>query len=315
MTSRFLLLSALCACGFGPSIGVAQAPIASSPSSTSPNDENAAPWLRILDLIALDRDGRPATDLKPEELRLFEDKAEQKIKSLSPAANEPLTIGLFFDVSGSRRADKYVGDETRLAGEFLHSMWHVGNTAFVVEFGDRPYAVTQPTQKLDDIDQGLRQIPQAKYFGPTALYDTLCLVKPEKLAAVPGRKAYVVFSDFEDNSSRNKAERALKVVLEAGVAVFPIILSEGFDEGGSKKLEHQAKRVAQKFADETGGEVLIPESHKELERIFQRLGADLQSGYRITYMPSSPDSQHGGKRGKIRIQTTREHVSLIYPKS
>ncbi len=69
----------------------------------------------MLDLIALDKDGRPVADLKPEELRLFENKGEVKIKSLSPAAREPLTIGLFFDVSGSRRADKYIEDETRLA--------------------------------------------------------------------------------------------------------------------------------------------------------------------------------------------------------
>ena len=49
---------------------------------------------------------------------------EQKIKSLSPAANEPLTIGLFFDVSGSRHTDTHVTDETRLTSELVHSIWH-----------------------------------------------------------------------------------------------------------------------------------------------------------------------------------------------
>src|SRR5216684_2382691 len=133
MAFRFLLLSALCLHGFGLSIAVGQAPGTSSPSATSPNDETAAPGLRVLDLIALDRDGRPVTDLKPEELRLFEDNAEQKIKSLSPAANEPLTIGLFFDVSGSRHTDTHVTDETRLTSELVHSIWHQGDVGFLIE--------------------------------------------------------------------------------------------------------------------------------------------------------------------------------------
>ena len=265
-------------------------------------------------MIALDRGGQPVTDLKAEELHLFEGKAEQEIRALSPAGREPLTIGLFFDVSGSRRADKYVGDETRLTGEFLHSIWHAGDTAFVVEFADRPYAVTQPTQKLDDIDQGLRQIPQARYVGPTALYDTLCLVKPEKLSAIPGRKVYVVLSDFDDNSSRIRPGRALDAAHEAQVAIFPVVLSEDFGGDYSKRIAKRSREQAQRFADETGGEVLIPESHKQLALIFERLAADLQSGYRITYVPSPAASQTKNKRSKIRIDTTREQVRLIYPK-
>jgi Ca-activated chloride channel family protein len=292
---------------------IAQAPVVPNPSVSPPSGDNASSRLRVLDLIALDKDGQPVTDLKPEELHLFEDKIEQEIKSLS-SLRVPLTIGIFFDISGSRRADKYVGDETRLAGEFLHSIWHVGDTAFVVEFGDRPYAVTQPTQKLDAIDQGLRQIPQARYIGPTALYDTLCLVKPEKLTAIPGRKVYVVFSDFDDNSSNIRPGRALDAAHEAQVAIFPVLLSEDFGGDYSKRIAKRSLEQAQRFADETGGEALIPESHKQLALIFERLAADLQSSYRITYVPSPAASQIKNKRSKIRIDTTREHLRLIYPK-
>jgi VWFA-related protein len=265
-------------------------------------------------LIALDKNGGPVTDLKPEELRLFDGHSEQKVETLSPAASAPLTIGLFFDVSGSRRADVYVNDETRLTSALIHSIWREGDTAFLVGFGPRVIEVTQPTGKPEEIDKGLEEIPGG-YWGSTALYDALCSVKPEKLAAIPGRKVYVVFSDFEDNSSRNSAERALEVAQNGGVAIFPVILSAGFGGGNSEKSKKRAELLAQKFAEVTGGEVLIPESHKQLERIFQHLAADLQSAFRITYLPSSPASQGKAARGKIRIQTTREHVRLIYPKS
>jgi len=269
-------------------------------------------------LIALDSDGRPVTDLKPEELRLFEDKVELKIASISSVANEPLTLGLFFDVSGSRHADQSIGEETRLASEFVHSIWHQGDTAFVVAFNYDVYAVTQPSQKLEDIDEGLKKIPQATYHGATALYDALCLVKPEKLASIPGRKVYVVFSDFEDNTSQNTSEHVLEVAHKAGISIFPVFLSEGFGGGYSKRIEKHGRQQALYFADATGGEVLIPESRKQLASTFAQLASALQAAYRMTYTPSTPDpvgKKRKKKKKEILLQTTRPHVRLIYAKS
>jgi len=116
-------------------------------------------------LIALDKDGQPVTDLKPEELHLFEDKIEQEIKSLS-SLRVPLTIGIFFDISGSRRADKYVGDETRLAGEFLHSIWHVGDTAFVVELVIAPTRSPNPPKSWMPLIKGCDKSPKQGISAP-----------------------------------------------------------------------------------------------------------------------------------------------------
>jgi VWFA-related protein len=53
--------------------------------------------LVVVDVVALDRKGAPVTDLKPEELSLFEDGKEQKIRTFSfqqPAANGPETAAV-----------------------------------------------------------------------------------------------------------------------------------------------------------------------------------------------------------------------------
>jgi VWFA-related protein len=264
-------------------------------------------------LIALDENGRPITDLKSDELHLFEGKVEQSIQTLLPAGNEPLTIGLFFDVSGSRRADAHVEEETSRSSEFLKAIWHEGDAALLVAFNDRQFLVVPPTQKLEEMEEGLKLIP-GENRASTALYDALCLVKPYKLAGVSGRKIYVIFSDFGDNASWNKAERVLEVAHENEISLFPVLLSEGFGGVPDKRMEKRGRQIAQSFAEETGGELLIPDSGKQLASTFAQLANCLNAAYRVTYAPSAPNSE-AKKKKKIRLETSRPNVKLIYPRS
>jgi VWFA-related protein len=286
----------------------AQSPVSSNPSPST----NAKTEPISLDLIALDRHGQPVTDLKPDEVHLTLNKVEQKIERLTPAAGEPLTIGLFFDVSGSRHLDTHVEDETQLASELLRTIWREGDAGFLIAFNDEAWAVVQPTHKLEEINKGLKQILETEPRGSTALYDALCLVKPEQLNAVPGRKAYVVFSDFEDNASKNKADNVLAVAHQAGIFIFPVILGGDFVRSRSNPRQFERLgRQAQKIVDATGGEVLIPESQKQLPKMIERLADDLKGFYRLVYTPSEP-----GVKGKknLRLETTRPQVNLLYPK-
>jgi VWFA-related protein len=310
---HLLLIPVFCLLGVSLITPAQQAPSAlnaSVDSSTSP----ATPATFTLNLIALDKEGKPVTDLKPGELHFFEGNLEQKIESVSPAAAEPLTIGIFFDISASRRADKYVEQETKMVGELLRAIWHDGDTAFLISFNDRPFVETPPTLKLEEIDEGLKKIP-SKNRSSTSLYDALCLLRPEKLTAIRGRKVYIVFSDFEDNSSRNRLENVLEVTRQGKLSIFPVVLDGEFTGSSSKQSVKRSRKAAQTIVEETGGEVLIPESGKQLPAIFQRLTADLQAGYRLVYVPSTTSPSGNGKAGKTRIETTRAHVKLIYPKS
>jgi hypothetical protein len=110
-------------------------------------------------------------------------------------------------------------------------------------------------------------------------------------------------------------ENVLEVARQGKLSIFPVVLGGGFTAISSKKSDKRSQKIAQTVAEETGGEVLIPESGKQLPAIFQRLTADLQAGYRLVFIPSSTPSSSNGKAGKMRIETTRPHVKLIYPKS
>jgi Ca-activated chloride channel family protein len=311
--SRLFFISLFCLLGVAAGTPAQLAPAASN-AVTGPSSSPDTPAPITVNFIALDKDGKPVTDLKPGDLHLFENKIEQKIESLSPAAAEPLTIGFFFDVSGSRRADSHVTEETRLVSALLRRIWHDGDTTFLVSFNDKAYVEVQPTQKLEEMDKGLKLIP-GESRSSTSLYDALCSFRPEKLSDFPGRKVFIVLSDFDDNSSRNRLEDVIEVARQANLSIFTVVLDRSFGKPSAKQSEKRARKAAQTIAEETGGEVLIPESGTQLPCVFQQLTVDLQAGYRLVYIPSSTTPSGNARAGKTRIETTRPHVKLIYPKS
>lgn len=270
-------------------------------AATSP----AATQYVTVDLIALDRKDRPVTDLKLEDLKLLEDNIEQKITSFSPASDEPLTIGLFFDTSNSRRLDRFVNEEAKVAGEFVHSVWRQGDAGFVFAFDNEVTVVAQPTLHLEDIDQALEKIAQARPGGAAAIYDALGVIEPEKLAALPGRKIYIVISNFDHDFSERKAGQVVEVARKAGVSIFPVAVEGIFGGVSSGNQKKETRQEAQTIAEKTGGEVLIAESKRQLKEAFLRLTNDLRGSYRITYVPSD-----GKKKKKIQIESSKAQTHL-----
>jgi VWFA-related protein len=318
LTNRFpaliltAFLSLICS---GRANQLTQSP-AITPAPQSQSNTVASPSELIsMDFIALGKDGTPVTDLKSDEFRLLLDKTEQPIKQLSSAVREPLVIGLLFDISGSRRSDTHVANETKLASEFLHAIWRDGYSGFVLIFNHEVYPLAQPTGNLAELDQALKRVTEVPYKGPTSVYDAICSIKSENFAASTARKVFIVFSDFEDNSSRISSEHALEYVRHAGVSIFPVILSDGFGALDNKKGKAQGKRQGKLFADASGGEVFIPESEKQLPSLFQYIAAELQATYRLTYQRSLDPTPNTSKKPRVNLETTRPHLTLLYPKS
>jgi hypothetical protein len=116
----------------------------------------------IRGLLALDNDGLPISDLKSIELRVRVNKEDRNILSLSAAPEGPRTIGLFFEISGSRRNDKHIEKEIEAAANFLQSTWRDGDEGFVLAFGDKLYFVARPTHNLHQILELLPRVADGR---------------------------------------------------------------------------------------------------------------------------------------------------------
>jgi len=298
----FLLVT--CVANTEPTLSRQAAP-AATPLSAAATDTAAPTTLRFL---AVDHDGNPVTDLRAEELSVQVGKQSRKIVSLSPASTDPRTIGVFFDISGSRRADRLIPVEVQATAKFLASIWQRDDVGFVIAFGEIPVTLAKPTNDLQQIESALQKIPEATYRGSTALYDSLCAVGITGSQTGRGEKLFIVVGDFEDNSSHKSEQKMIETIRQEGVRIFPLLRLEDNERRVSNV--RRLTKIAKDIAGESGGDVLTVSTEKDLDNVFRRLTNELRGAYRLTYEPSPHDS----KPKERRVQTTRRNAVILFQK-
>jgi VWFA-related protein len=271
--------------------------------TTTQNSTAPHPDVQALRFLAVDSDGNAITDLQAGDLSLTIDKRPRKIVSLSSAAPEPRTIGIFFDVSGSRRSDTLIPRELEEIAKFLESIWRSDDVAFIVVFGGASNKLVKPSNDLLQIRSELQKVPDAPFFGPTPLYDALCSIRVAEPRIEIGERLFIVVGDFEDNSSRIDLKKALEMMQEEKARVFPVLLISE-----PKIAMRRSDKTARLFAEKTGGDFFRVKEEQDLALAFRRLRSELQGAYRLTYESSPPEGAHK----HLQVQTTRSNVQLFF---
>jgi Ca-activated chloride channel family protein len=158
------------------------------------------------------RDSRGALvdNLTKDDFEVLEDAVPQKIAFFSRSSDVPLTLGLIVDASGSQ--EHYSKQHKHDLEVFLQDVLGPKDRAFMLCFGNHLRLVSDFTQSSAEILDGLTRFEHDdKHFpelGPkesrdlgTAFYDSIFYSVAEKLAHEKGRRALLIFSDGEDNSS------------------------------------------------------------------------------------------------------------------
>jgi Ca-activated chloride channel family protein len=271
------------------------------PSLTSPSTDQSVK----LEVLALDQNYQPVTDMKPEDFRLTQNKQDVKINSAQFKASGMLNFALVFDLSGSRRDDRRFREEFAETSDFLRRMWQAGDMATVVAFNDLPHTVISATQNLDAAVRGLDSLAHVAPRGSTALYDVICSVAMDQNSASPSRKVVLIFSDFDDDSSRNTAQQGIECAWKGKMSIYPFIIINEHSE--QKETSHDLK-TASAFSEQSGGVAFNTKSASELSESLSQLTQFLHSSYEITFTP--PPAKPGENPVPIDVETTRPGVKL-----
>jgi Ca-activated chloride channel family protein len=243
---------------------------------------------------ARDSHGVLVNSLTKDDVEVVEDAVPQKISFFARSVDVPLTLGLIVDFSGSQ--DQFSEQHQRDLEVFLKDILGPKDRVFMLGFGNHLRLISDFSQSGQDLTDRLKRYQQnSKHFpelGPkedremgTAFYDSIYYSVTEKLVGENGRRALLVFSDGEDNSSSHDMMTAIEAAQAANVLVYTIRYTEKH-HGQLTARNRYGIRVMDRIAKETGGKAIDAEA-TDPKTYFAQIAEELRTSYELAYYPAS----------------------------
>ena len=265
--------------------------------------------VKLVNIAFSERDSRGALiqNLTKDDVNVFEDAVPQQISFFARSLDVPLTLGLIVDFSGSQ--DQFSKQHEHDLEIFLKEVLGPKDRAFLICFGNHLRLVSDFSQSSAEL---LGQLEKYRHdsghfpeLGPkeqrelgTAFYDSIYYPVTEKLVGESGRRALLVFSDGEDNSSSHDMMTAIEAAQSANVLVYTIRYTE--KEHGKLTTRNQyGIRVMDRIAKETGGEHIDAET-TDPQTYFRQIAEELRTSYELAYYPTSPATDDTFRKIVIR---------------
>jgi VWFA-related protein len=261
-----------------------------------------------------DKHGALVPNLKKEQFELLEDGKPQTIKYFSAEANQPLTLGILIDSSGSMQ--RMLPEEKVVGADFLREVITDKDLAFVISFDISVDLLQDLTSNVHALRAGLDRarinvgggsggipgigqgpVPISRPKG-TLLYDGVFLASDEVLSRQVGRKAMIILTDGVDQGSRETLKNAIESAQKADAIAYVLLISDpqyGSDSHAMGQLSEQ-----------TGGRLIVVNNPDKLQKAFAQISEELRSQYSIGYTPTN--EKHDGSFRKIEIRAKDMHI-------
>src|SRR5262245_53377737 len=265
---------------------------------------------------ARDSAGTLLDTLTADDLRILEDGTEQKIAYFAKSADVPLTLGLIVDASGSQ--DRFSKQHEKDIQLFLKNVLGPKDRAFLLCFGNHLRLVSDFTQSGPEMMERLKRYEKNSdrfpEIGPgedrdlgTAFYDSIFYSTEEKLASANGRRAILIFSDGEDNSSAHDMMTTIEAAQAANVLVYTIRYTETARHRELTARNKYGIRVMERIAKETGA-WNVDARQMDPAGYFRRIAEELRTMYEVGYYPLNPMKDESFR--KIVIQPKSQGVTI-----
>ncbi len=227
---------------------------------------------------------RYVTGLEKQHFKVFDNKVEQAISHFS-SDNAALSVGIIFDRSGSM-AEKIVSAKNSVV-RFLEQ-GTPQDEYFLVTFNDHVTLSQDFTSKVDDIRN---QIALLQGKGRTAIYDAVYAGLQKITEAHNDKKALIVITDGEDNSSRYTFSDVKEMAKESDAQIY--VVGEKGDLG-------YGRGIISELVSLTGGRAFFPESLKQIDYYCDLIHTELRNQYVLGFIPSN--ATHDGRWHKLKVR-------------
>ncbi len=248
-------------------------------------------------LTVTDIYGRYVSGLKKDAFKVFDNNQEQEITYFSDT-DAPISIGIIFDISGSMNGEK-IGKARNALERFINTS-HPSDEYFLIAFNSRAQLLLDRSR---DGEAVLRKLTLVEPKNNTALYDACYLGVERVTSGTRQKKAMLIISDGQDNSSRYNFGEVRRLLKESDVVVYAVGIMDGSDMGSVTGMQGQA------FLDEltsvTGGKSFYPQTNVELDEIFERIALELRHQYSIGFTPKGFEPDGKWHKTKVKVKPPR----------
>jgi Ca-activated chloride channel family protein len=265
--------------------------------------------------VARDANGALVNNLTQDDVEVIEDAVPQKVAFFSRSADVPLTLGVVVDASGSQ--DHFSKQHKNDLEVFFKDVLGPKDRVFLVGFGNHIRLVSDFSQSGGDLLEQWKQYQKStgKFpeLGPredrdlgTEFYDSIYYSVTEKLAQENGRRAILLFSDGEDNSSSHNMMTAIETAQSENVVVYAIRYTDK-EHGKLTARNKYGTSVMDRVARETGGAHIDAET-TDAHVYFRQIAEELRTSYELGYYPTDPLKDDTFR--KIVIKPKREGLKV-----
>jgi Ca-activated chloride channel homolog len=260
------------------------------------NEKSPTPLFKVdvdtvfVKVIVSDPLNRYITGLKKEHFKVYEDNVQQEIVHFSQES-APVSIGFVFDISGSMGFDNNIRiGKDWLAGflksNFLESR-NPNDEYSLITFNQTINLVKAFTENSAEIRN---EIALDKPGGWTALYDAVYRGIDYMKEGKNDKKALIVITDGEDNSSRYNRTEVEESLKESNVQIYSVMVPGELGYGAN---------LLRSLASLAGGRSFFAD-WSDLGYYLNLIHAELRNQYLLGYVPSN--NKRDGKWRRIRVK-------------
>ena len=300
----FLILIALIAAAIPPASTASRQ---QKPQSGKPQQPPPKPRERVViethfvtvNVKVVDDFGRFVVGLKKEDFEIYDNEIKQEVAQFSDE-DTPISVGFVYDVSGSMNG--LSARAFALLRQFFDYS-HNEDEYFIMAFNNKPRLVQDFTSLPEEIINRMIHIP-AK--GSTSLYDAVYLAAEKVKQGRHQKKALLIFSDGEENSSRYSGKELANLLKETDIQIYTVGMDQ-LSGGGA---------VLRDLSEPTGGLAGFPMGFAEAEHFYARLALLLRRQYVLGFYPTDTSKKKAWHKLHVKLNAPKQmrRLTLSYRK-
>ena len=265
-----------------------------------------------LDVLVTTKDGQTIPGLKPENFKIIEDGAPQRISTFNQA-EAPVTAVLLVEFASTNYY--FMVDALNASYAFANTL-KKDDWVAVISYDMKPQILADFTQDKRAVYAALNQL-RMPGFAETNLFDAV-FDTLDRLDRIEGKKYIILVTTGIDTFSKLTLDKILKKIKSTkDVTIYPISVgfavrnycevhrcpyTHGIGIPVSNMDYLQGDNEMKTFASLTGGRAYFPRFEGELSGIFNDIGADIRNQYNISYHPTNTKLDGTYRKLKVELQ-------------